>query len=1365
MNVSRPARQARAVVAGLAAAATLTGLVQGAAPAFAAAAKPRPLPAAAATATPAPPVRVANPDSTLGKGWNTSKDRAVTGAADASGFKILTADAGKAYTWKTVAVLAEPGLSADSWIGNTCVMDRDHAAAVYAPRAFTNKPDLMQGGAFAAVVNLRTGRVAKLPFTATLAYFDPSCNTATHQAVFTAFRDMNDPAHMKTRLVTVDRTGRSTSDTALAGEVTSAVPVKDGTVAARGRSLIRIDHSGRLKTLAATDNVPFDIRPTAAGRIALVDRTGDSTASAKIWDGRSRPSLIARGRLGDLELQQGDHGKVFLTGHPAGTPKTTGTGVTRLNAPADADISTLGRLAIGQVITPGIRRGLSRVKDAGKDFDKHDAASPAQENAAPTPETVNSDQPTTVTSTATSTGKRITQTVADTTAESGNGTFSPALTGRRTPAATLRAGAVSHDPTDPDRWCSVPRNDVKSLALQPTPNQVEWAVDMAVRGELHAQWLTQGGWRNASGLSTVDPQGLFSRPSLTGGGRIPANVLLGVMAQESNLWQAEPGSIPGQMGNPLAAYDGFYGHKTVEGDPASHWTIHWDLSDCGYGVGQVTDGMRLAGHEKPNEKALPAATQRAVALDYTVNIAASMYILADKWNEIHEPGQTLTLNNDDAAKPENWFAALWNYNSGMNSRSDAGTNGNWGLGWYNNPANPSYKPDRKPFLDSKLDPDGWAKDPAHPQDWPYEEKVLGWAAWSIDTGYSYATSGRQDWPGESGYATAGFQPAWWTSDQARSELKPPLDTFCNSHNNCDAANPPQCPDAACYARYWWHETNATWKNCAAPANACGNESIKYATLRAEPGRGTRLQTGSPVCTTTGATGIPSTSLIVNSMPDSTNTYSDCGTTGTDAGSFQFTFYADPNATGPGLGQYDAKADLHQVGGGYNGHFWFAHTRDAAHLGGDSGRMTVKGTWTLEQSVSWARVFVHLPDTGAQTRQAAYVIGGSDSTSPQRIVEQRANRWVSLGAFHFTGTPSVTLANATDDGTADEDVAWDAVAFQPLSGKPNHVVVAMGDSYSSGEGASEGNRDYYPETNYRNKDVRDACHRSRQAWSRQATIPGETSPTADLNDSWSSRMDYHLIACSGARTYNVLGVPQDNGGEVPQINQGYLDANTTLVTISIGGNDARFSGIVQKCLISFGVGDCGDKTFDSGDPDSKVGGRDQKFVGQTLKTAVPGIINEIVRPDIVRTLTAIHSKAPSAKIVLMGYPPLLSDNGSCLRVGIGTAQLGLSADSANWLNETAGTLATAMQGAVDDVKKQGVLAWFSNPTNDFAGKAVCGNPEQVNGIVKTLTTSDDPIKDWTILNTYGLSAQSFHPKIGGARLYANSLERTMTGMGL
>jgi hypothetical protein len=37
------------------------------------------------------------------------------------------------------------------------------------------------------------------------------------------------------------------------------------------------------------------------------------------------------------------------------------------------------------------------------------------------------------------------------------------------------------------------------------------------------------------------------------------------------------------------------------------------------------------------------------------------------------------------------------------------------------------------------------------------------------------------------------------------------------------------------------------------------------------------------------------------------------------------------------------------------------------------------------------------------------------------------------------------------------------------------------------------------------------------------------------------------------------------GEVTQLDAGYLDAATTLVTLSIGGNDIRFGPIVSSCI--------------------------------------------------------------------------------------------------------------------------------------------------------------------------------------------------------
>ncbi|MGW1715303.1 golvesin C-terminal-like domain-containing protein [Streptomyces sp. NPDC002156] len=966
----------------------------------------------------------------------------MTTAADSDGLHLLVADSRNAYVWKTVTVLSEPQLPADTWIGNSCVMDDDHAAVVYAPRTFTNKPDLMMGGAFTAIVNLDDGSVTKLPFTASLAYFDPTCNPATHTAVFTALRDT------ETRLVTVNAKGSTLADTTAKGEITSAVPTGDGVIAAAGNRLVHVDREGRTAELTTTRHAPYGIRVSGDGTVTYIDRTGDTDADVQTY-AHGRKTTVASGRLTAMNLRQGTDGTVYLTGTADHGKDFAASGIKALNVSPDAEPSTRGRLAVDPVVSPAVLAGVDNVQGAGQGFTRTTTREPAAET---TPGRVS--HALTITATVPGTGRRTTQRAAEPGTTAGSRP-SPALTGSPKPQLSTMSTLTTadddtraNDPVDTDAWCSVPRNDTATQALQPTPNQVEWAVDMAVRGDLRSGYLTQGGWRSQTGISTIDPQGLFPVPTLNSTtGRIPAQVELGILAQESNLWQAESGAIPGQMGSPLAAVDGYYGHQSG-GTLADYWTIHWDLSDCGYGVGQVTDGMRKAGYEKEGETSLPATTQRAIAVDYATNIAASLYILADKWNEVHESGQTITVNNDDPAKPENWFTAVWNYNLGLNTKADEATNGNWGLGWYNNPANPVYPASRLSFMNTDIDPLA-AKDAAEPQKWPYEEKVMGWAAWSIDTGHSYATSGRQDWPGESGFSSAGFRPAYWngTTDlytvpgsatYNRAHVSPPLDTFCNSQNGCDAADPPDCSDAACYTPYWWNASNATWKSDC--ATTCGFENIKYQTLVSEPGRGYRLQYGTPVCS-----GAPSGALVVDDVPTGTSTWSDCGSTTTD-GSFQFTFYPDPDATGPGLGQYDAKADLHQIGGGYEGHFWYTHARDADHLGGDGGRMTVLGDWKLNSAVdgSQAKVYVHIPDTGAQVANASYKVI-TPFGAVTRTVDQNANAadtWVSLGAYNFKDqAPEVQLTNTTSDGAADKDVAYDAVAFVPgeYSGIPSDLT--------------------------------------------------------------------------------------------------------------------------------------------------------------------------------------------------------------------------------------------------------------------------------------------------------------------------------------
>lgn len=136
--------------------------------------------------------------------------------------------------------------------------------------------------------------------------------------------------------------------------------------------------------------------------------------------------------------------------------------------------------------------------------------------------------------------------------------------------------------------------------------------------------------------------------------------------------------------------------------------------------------------------------------------------------------------------------------------------------------------------------------------------------------------------------------------------------------------------------------------------------------------------------------------------------------------------------------------------------------------------------------------VHVPDHGAHTQQAKYEIDtGTGSFTRFRYVNQKraANSWVSLGVYKLAGVARVRLSTDTEDGTGEEDVAFDAVAFQSLAAKPKHVVAVLGDSYTSGEGVSN----YYPETDADHGTSRwNACRRSRDAWPRRIVLPGTTA---------------------------------------------------------------------------------------------------------------------------------------------------------------------------------------------------------------------------------------------------------------------------------
>lgn len=948
-------------------------------------------------------IAAADRAAVLGTGWHTSDDIAWTLQGDGSGLNVLAADERAGYAWRTVTTLAEPGFETSAWIGNACA-SQDVLVVAYAPREFTNHADLSERGAFVATVDLRTGQVNKLPVTASTAYFSPACGTGGSAVV----TQEGGEVLRATRLVQIDvATGRIQRRITVKGQLTSAVPTAQGIVAADSGALVRVDPAGRLHRLVRTEGVPFDVTAAADGSVVFLEHVGTEARVRRVpVETLRRPAprtvapLVATGPLTATSLVRSGYGSVFVTSAFA-TAGLRSRGVTPVAASAGSFASTRGRLFTrARELRPGSFSAAGANPAAALRVDgfvTQTRRNVAFDAVPTTPDVLGA---------GTREGPVLLQRTS-TVPESDP-------TGR---AAFATAGSPTV-PAEAERTCSVARNDPKNQAMQPKPRQVEWAADQAVKGLLTVS--RPKNWKNL-GMPAYTPQGLFPMRALAGGGQVPAQILLGVMMQESNLWEASRHALPGVTGNPLIG--NYYGLPLNASSDA--WAVNFSQADCGYGVTQFTDGMRLAGKTLPGEVALPYQTQRAVALDFAANVAAGLRLLQDKWNQTYDAG--MRINNADPSRIENWFFAVWAYNSGMHALTDASKNdGAWGVGWLNNPANPRYPANRTAFLDNNN-----ASDAAHPQDWPYPEKVIGFAAAPVQLLES---------PGVyvPAYRAASWNPSTdangvnHSGEENRTNAKPPINQFCDATVSCFPGSKytPNAPDvsgepagpcahenaALQYDLKCWYHGPSTWKpDCAA---TCGYEFIRFSPGYAYQDDAT---TYAPLCS---SAGLPTGAKIIDDVPNGTlSVRPNCNRFWTQAGTFTLNFKPAADGTYPG------KIDFHQIGGGFGGHFWFAHTRT-------SGPLDVSATWKMSTTRTGPmEVLVALPEQGAETSFATYTI--ATATGPvTRVVKQAGGsttRWASLGAFSFKGYPQVSLTSVTANGTGDQDIAFDAVAFVPMTG--------------------------------------------------------------------------------------------------------------------------------------------------------------------------------------------------------------------------------------------------------------------------------------------------------------------------------------------
>lgn len=567
------------------------------------------------------------------------------------------------------------------------------------------------------MVDLTDGRVTKLPELVSIAYFNPGCGDG-EQAV------LSRPQGDGTQLLTVDtRQGKLVRRQTVPGQLTSAVPFGSGIAAAAGDSVVSVNGGGHVSTLAHTGGTPFRLVPDAHSGLAYQVPAAKKTVQVRRVTSGGSDRLLGSGALGSLAVR-GNGGRVFVTGKDAqddvrqsALPKSWRA----LQVPASAEVSTNGLLALtgvgnGTEVAGSGKPGATATADTAQPVGIDALLAGSGESLgfrvkprAPARSQGDKQSP------ALSSGTAGTKANAEdgglqtesirTESLDGSG-LEAAQSAQSTSAATTTDDDPAHTTTDPDRACAVTRNDPGLQALQPSTTMIEWAADLAVQGKLDVR--RHKGW-NGTDLASYTPQSLFPSVPLKGGGRVPAQIMLGVLAQESNLVQANSRASAGESGNFVQG--GYYGNA------GSVHTVNWAAADCGYGVAQVTSGMA-----RTDTTTYTAEQQKAITVDYAANIAAGLQILQDKWNQLYDKG--MLVNGGDPQYLENWWFALWAYNSGFNAPSASDTAAPWGLGWFNNPANGLYPADRKMFLSSGYE------DARTPNLWTYPERVLGWAAYS-----------------------------------------------------------------------------------------------------------------------------------------------------------------------------------------------------------------------------------------------------------------------------------------------------------------------------------------------------------------------------------------------------------------------------------------------------------------------------------------------------------------------------------------------------------------------------------------------------------------------------------------------------------
>lgn len=357
-----------------------------------------------------------------------------------------------------------------------------------------------------------------------------------------------------------------------------------------------------------------------------------------------------------------------------------------------------------------------------------------------------------------------------------------------------------------------------------------------------------------------------------------------------------------------------------------------------------------------------------------------------------------------------------------------------------------------------------------------------------------------------------------------------------------------------------------------------------------------------------------------------------------------------------------------------------------------------------------------------------------------------------------------------------DFIWKRVRFDANGFESSaHGYLAMGDSYSSGEGDTDGGLWYESGTDEQGNvdtfDGRNLCHLSKRSYPYLMAV--ELGYLANNSSTPPSDGLFHSVACSGAKMHNVVGVlgeKQDDGGAgdfAVMDNQyrffisdlfewqpgfesqvGYVRGRTDnltdrekfspeIITLGIGGNDVGFGNFIQACT---GFGTC-----EQSQPGTK------KSVDLIKRIAEN-------QNRLVSTYKKVKSEAPNARLYVHGYPQIIeATSGTCANNVHFDAQERLFISYAtHYLNEVVKSAATEAG------------AYYIDVEHIFAGRTLCSGVPDTDIMMNGVTAGNDvrPLDDNSLLAAIGITNgicvracignESYHPRSTGFVVYKDTI---------